>query len=164
MNTVLSLDFSPTGKHFVSGAYDRSIRIYDVDGGHSKWALTGLSAFLTTAHREIYHTKRMQRIFCVLWSLDSKFLISGSDETNIRWAKRAHFWLPLHDHHSLLLQFMEIKCFRALRNQSRSVSDAGHAVALPVAADSERPTITAKSWRRSLNIILRSHVKVQGVG
>ncbi len=34
---------------------------------------------------EVYHTKRMQRIFCVKWSSDAKFVLSGSDETNIRY-------------------------------------------------------------------------------
>lgn len=50
-------------------------RIFEVDKGHS---------------REIYHTKRMQRLTCVLWSLDNKYIISGSDEMNIRiWKARA---------------------------------------------------------------------------
>ena len=35
-------------------------------------------------NREIYHTKRMQRIFSVLWSSDAKYVMSGSDEMNIR--------------------------------------------------------------------------------
>lgn len=35
-------------------------------------------------YREIYHTKRMQRVVCVKWSLDNKYIISGSDEMNIR--------------------------------------------------------------------------------
>lgn len=33
---------------------------------------------------EIYHTKRMQRIFAVLWSADNKFVMSASDEASIR--------------------------------------------------------------------------------
>jgi len=36
--------------------------------------------------REIYHTSRMQRVFCVAFSGDAKFVLSGSDETNIRYA------------------------------------------------------------------------------
>ena len=40
--------------------------------------------------REIYHTKRMQRVRVVKWSLDNKYIISGSDEMNIRvWKARA---------------------------------------------------------------------------
>lgn len=33
---------------------------------------------------EVYHTKRMQRLFAVRWSADAKYIISGSDETSIR--------------------------------------------------------------------------------
>lgn len=35
-------------------------------------------------YREVYHTKRMQRVFCVKWSPDSEFILSGSDEMNVR--------------------------------------------------------------------------------
>jgi DDB1- and CUL4-associated factor 13 len=66
---VTSVDYSPTGKEFVSGSYDKTIRIYESDKINS---------------REIYHTKRQQHITCVAWSLDNKFLFSGSDEMNIR--------------------------------------------------------------------------------
>ena len=34
--------------------------------------------------REVYHTKRMQRVGCVEWTRDSKYVISASDEMNIR--------------------------------------------------------------------------------
>lgn len=75
VGAVTFVDYSPTGKEFVSGSYDKSIRIFEADKGHS---------------REIYHTKRMQRITCVHWSLDNKYIISGSDEMNIRiWKARA---------------------------------------------------------------------------
>lgn len=40
--------------------------------------------------RDIYHTKRMQRLTCAAWSLDDRFIFSGSDEMNIRiWKARA---------------------------------------------------------------------------
>eukprot|EP00128_Syssomonas_multiformis_P011557 Colp12_sorted_trinity150504_noHs@6414 len=75
VSAVLDIDYAPTGKEFVTGAYDRSLRIYGVDQGHS---------------REVYYGKRMQRIFCVKWSQDNKYVMSGSDETNIRlWKARA---------------------------------------------------------------------------
>jgi len=36
------------------------------------------------ASREVYHTKRMQRVIAVQWSLDNKFILSGSEEMNLR--------------------------------------------------------------------------------
>lgn len=72
---VLDVDYSPTGTEFVSGSYDKTVRIFKSDAGRS---------------REVYHTKRMQRIFCVCWSSDATYLLSGSDETNIRlWKAEA---------------------------------------------------------------------------
>jgi WD repeat and SOF domain-containing protein 1 len=71
----MDIDFSPTGREFVTGSYDRSVRIFPYNGGHS---------------REIYHTKRMQRVFCVKYSCDATYVISGSDDTNLRlWKAKA---------------------------------------------------------------------------
>lgn len=40
--------------------------------------------------REVYHTKRMQHVICVKWSADNKYILSGSDEMNIRlWKANA---------------------------------------------------------------------------
>eukprot|EP01113_Clastostelium_recurvatum_P038717 TRINITY_DN5820_c0_g1_i3.p1 TRINITY_DN5820_c0_g1~~TRINITY_DN5820_c0_g1_i3.p1 ORF type:complete len:459 (+),score=87.17 TRINITY_DN5820_c0_g1_i3:38-1414(+) len=78
---VLDLDYSPTGKEFVSGSFDKSLRIFPVGMGHR-------------TSREVYHTKRMQRIFTVKYSGDARFVLSGSDDTNIRvWKAQAS--LPL---------------------------------------------------------------------
>ncbi|XP_046396695.1 DDB1- and CUL4-associated factor 13 isoform X2 [Ischnura elegans] len=74
-SAVTDVDYSPTGKEFVSGSYDKSIRFFELDKGHS---------------RDVYHTKRMQRLTCVSWSLDAKYIASASDEMNIRiWKARA---------------------------------------------------------------------------
>lgn len=43
---VMSCDWSPTGLEFVSGGWDRTVRIWKEGQGHSS---------------EVYHTKRMQR-------------------------------------------------------------------------------------------------------
>ncbi|KAL3189896.1 hypothetical protein MRX96_020239 [Rhipicephalus microplus] len=69
VSAVMDVDYSPTGKEFVSGSYDKTVRIFATDHGHS---------------REVYHTKRMQRLSCVLWSLDNRYIVTGSDEMNIR--------------------------------------------------------------------------------
>ncbi|KAK9882994.1 hypothetical protein WA026_001209 [Henosepilachna vigintioctopunctata] len=75
VDAVTYIDYSPTGREFVSGSYDKTIRIYETDKGHS---------------RDVYHTKRMQRLTCVQWTLDNKYILSGSDEMNIRiWKARA---------------------------------------------------------------------------
>lgn len=40
--------------------------------------------------REVYHTKRMQHVICVKWTSDSKYIMCGSDEMNIRlWKANA---------------------------------------------------------------------------
>uniref|UniRef100_A0A034WMV6 DDB1- and CUL4-associated factor 13 n=1 Tax=Bactrocera dorsalis TaxID=27457 RepID=A0A034WMV6_BACDO len=75
VSAVTDVDYSPTGKEFVSGSYDKTIRIYNVHHSHS---------------REIYHTKRMQHVVCIAWSLDNRYIFSGSDEMNIRmWKSNA---------------------------------------------------------------------------
>lgn len=69
VSAVMSLDYSPTGREFVSGSYDKTIRIFDHAQGRS---------------RECYHTKRMQRIFAVSYSLDAGYCVSGSDDGDVR--------------------------------------------------------------------------------
>lgn len=74
-NSVLDVDFNPTGQEFVSAAYDRSIRIYNINSKKS---------------REVYHTKRMQRVFCARYTADAQYIACGSDEMNIRlWKTEA---------------------------------------------------------------------------
>lgn len=72
---VIALDYSPTGEELVSGSYDKTIRIFSSRSGHS---------------REVYYTKRMQKITDVIWSLDTRYIISSSDEMDIRmWRANA---------------------------------------------------------------------------
>ena len=72
---VMDVEFSPTGQDLVSASYDRTIRLWDRSKGHSK---------------DIYHTKRMQRVFCSTYTPDSNYLLSGSDDGNIRlWRSAA---------------------------------------------------------------------------
>ncbi|KAI9348552.1 WD40-repeat-containing domain protein [Obelidium mucronatum] len=69
VSAVLDVDYSPTGQQIVSGSYDKTLRIFNAREGHS---------------RDAYHTKRMQRLFCVSYTMDDKYVISGSDDGNLR--------------------------------------------------------------------------------
>mmetsp|Transcript_6835 Transcript_6835/g.22589 ORF Transcript_6835/g.22589 Transcript_6835/m.22589 type:complete len:446 (+) Transcript_6835:85-1422(+) len=69
VSAVLDLDYSPTGTQFVSASYDKTLRLWNV-GEQSCY--------------NVYHTKRMQRLSCVQWSMDAAYLLSGSDDTNVR--------------------------------------------------------------------------------
>ncbi|XP_053206603.1 DDB1- and CUL4-associated factor 13-like [Panonychus citri] len=75
ISAVIDVDYSPTGRELVSGSYDKTLRIFREGAVHS---------------REVYHTKRMQRLTSVLWTLDSKYILCGSDEMDIRaWKANA---------------------------------------------------------------------------
>mmetsp|Transcript_2548 Transcript_2548/g.4635 ORF Transcript_2548/g.4635 Transcript_2548/m.4635 type:complete len:445 (-) Transcript_2548:154-1488(-) len=75
VSAVMDVAFSPTGREFATGGYDRTLRLFNTNGPRS---------------REVYHTKRMQRIFSVNFSTDAKFVLTGSDDTNIRlWKAKA---------------------------------------------------------------------------
>lgn len=75
MQAVLDIDFSPTGKEFVTASFDKTIRIFPYNDGRS---------------REVYHTKRMQQVNAIIYSMDNRYIISGSEDTNLRiWKARA---------------------------------------------------------------------------
>ncbi|QPG74198.1 hypothetical protein FOA43_001522 [Brettanomyces nanus] len=73
---VMDVDFAPTGQEVVTGSYDKTIRIFGNRKGHS---------------RDVYHTKRMQRVFITKFSMDSKYIFTGSDDGNVRvWRTKAN--------------------------------------------------------------------------
>ncbi|KAI9737383.1 MAG: rRNA-processing protein sof1 [Cirrosporium novae-zelandiae] len=75
VGAVMDVEFSPTGEELVSASYDRTIRLWNRAKGHS---------------RDIYHTKRMQRVFSARWTPDANYILSGSDDGNIRlWRANA---------------------------------------------------------------------------
>lgn len=47
VSAVLDVDYSPTGKEFVSASFDKSIRIFPVDKGHSRWVVLHPSLLLS---------------------------------------------------------------------------------------------------------------------
>lgn len=72
---VMDVEFSPTGEELVSASWDRTVRLWDRNRGHS---------------RDVYHTKRMQRVMSAKWTADAKYVLSGSDDGNVRiWRAKA---------------------------------------------------------------------------
>lgn len=76
VGAVMSVDWAPTGQELVTGSYDRTVRLWDTGKG--------------ARSRDIYHTKRMQKVFAVSYTLDARFVVSGSDDGNMRlWKAHA---------------------------------------------------------------------------
>ena len=69
VSAVTSCDWSPTGTEFVSGGWDRTLRIWQDGRG---------------THPEVYHTKRMQRVLATTFTSDARFVLSGSEDGNVR--------------------------------------------------------------------------------
>jgi len=42
---VIDVDYAPTGKEFVSGSYDKTVRIFSADKGHSRFVGKFLNQF-----------------------------------------------------------------------------------------------------------------------
>ena len=42
VSAVLDVDYSPTGREFVSGSYDKTVRIFPVDKGRSRYYQNGI--------------------------------------------------------------------------------------------------------------------------
>lgn len=106
VGAVIDVDYSPTGKEIVSGSYDKTLRIFKVDEGRS---------------RDVYHTKRMQRVTSVLWSADNNYVLCGSDEMDIRiWKSNSSQKLGIVSNFfvCILKAFMCHPCLSALRQKS----------------------------------------------
>lgn len=111
VSAVIDLDYSPTGQEIATAGYDRSLRIFNTRQGHS---------------RDIYHNRRMQRLFCVRFSMDSKYLLSGSDDGNVRlWKAQAAEQLGPKNHRqqdalnysaALLTRFKQLPEVRRIAN------------------------------------------------
>ncbi|CAH8530617.1 unnamed protein product [Heterobilharzia americana] len=76
VNAVLSVDYSPTGREFVTGSYDSTIRLWPCD---------------STESFDVYHTRRMKRVLDVKFTLDAKYVLSSSSDQNVRlWKAHAN--------------------------------------------------------------------------
>ena len=62
VDAVLDVDWSPTGKELCSASYDRTVRIFPQGQNRS---------------REVYHVKRMQRVFACAFSGDARFVFKN---------------------------------------------------------------------------------------
>eukprot|EP00662_Eupelagonemidae_sp_cell21_P041389 gene41389-39741_t len=106
---VLDVDYSPTGKELVSGSFDRTVRLWRTD------MCDGQS-------RDVYHTKRMRRVWGVRWSLDNKFVATGSDDMNVRlWKANAAAPLKqlyLREKKKLEYRLIALGCFAVQRNSN----------------------------------------------
>ncbi|KAH9601579.1 Sof1-like protein [Trypanosoma melophagium] len=69
---ITSVDFAPTGKMFVAGSLDSTIRMWDI---HQTTKSNSI---------EMYHTKRMAKVFSVKWSPDNNYIYSGSEDAILR--------------------------------------------------------------------------------
>eukprot|EP01062_Namystynia_karyoxenos_P080909 TRINITY_DN8799_c0_g2_i1.p1 TRINITY_DN8799_c0_g2~~TRINITY_DN8799_c0_g2_i1.p1 ORF type:complete len:479 (+),score=213.63 TRINITY_DN8799_c0_g2_i1:87-1439(+) len=104
---VLDVDYAPTGRELVSASFDRTIRLWRTD-------------FSEGQSRDVYHTKRMRRVWAVKWSLDNKFVISGSDDMNVRlWKSNAA--APLKHLH--LKERRKIEYYDKLRDRFKHFSE-----------------------------------------
>ena len=70
VGAVMSVDWAPTGQSLVTGSYDRTVRLWETGKG--------------ARSRDVYHTKRMQKVFTTMYTLDARFVLSGSDDGNVR--------------------------------------------------------------------------------
>lgn len=118
VSAVIDLDYSPTGAEIATAGYDRSLRLFDVRAGSS---------------RDIYHGQRMQRLFCVRYSMDSKYILSGSDDGNVRiWKAHASEQLGIKNHRQqdaldysarVLQRFKQLPEVRRIANHRRVPRD-----------------------------------------
>ena len=87
VSAVISVDYAPTGKEFVSGAYDRTVRLWD---SHTAGGGVGGVGGGGGRSKDVYHTARMQRVFGVRYTWDAQYVLSASDDANVRvWKSHA---------------------------------------------------------------------------
>lgn len=98
VSAVLDVDYSPTGKEFVSASFDKSIRIFPVDKGHSRsvilqisfsWDPSSSTSSLNILMNSfsVYDTRFP---FTVFWEIVAFFYIEGYWNSTL--AKQIEFY------------------------------------------------------------------------
>ena len=77
---VLSVDFTPCGSTLATGSYDKTIRLFELQANSSNATVSAASGH----SRDVYHTKRMQKVTSIVASLDASCIFSGSEDGQIR--------------------------------------------------------------------------------
>ncbi|KAH8869620.1 DDB1- and CUL4-associated factor 13 [Schistosoma japonicum] len=139
VNAVLGVDYSPTGREFVTGGYDSTIRLWQCD---------------STESFDVYHTRRMKRVLDVKITLDAKFVLSSSSDQSIRlWKAHANEIMgPVQPRQRASLQ-----TFDSLREkfkdhpEIRKILKHRHLPKSIFAANKEHAIIRAKERRKERN-------------
>jgi len=75
VGAVVSLGFHPNGREIATGSFDKTIRFFGLEDRKS---------------RDCYYNDRMQIVHEVVYSEDGRYVISGSDDGNLRlWKSEA---------------------------------------------------------------------------
>lgn len=141
ISSVMDIDYSPTGREFVTGSYDKTIRIFDYDSGKSK---------------EVYHGKRMQFVSSVLFSMDSKYIFSGSEDMNLRvWKSQASVPIgQLSDRQERALNYRTklVEKFKH-SNKIRRISKYRHLPKYILNARKQNQEQAEKRFRKNQNVV-----------
>ncbi|CAN1286890.1 DDB1- and CUL4-associated factor 13, partial [Linum perenne] len=88
VSAVMDIDYSPTGREFVTGSYDRTVSwsfIFSLGGRLGSSHITAV-----VVEKSIIRRECKGLVFCVKFSGDASYVISGSDDTNLRvWKAKA---------------------------------------------------------------------------
>lgn len=137
VSSVLSLDYSPSGKEFVAGSYDSSVRIF---------------AHLNSISNQIYHTKRMLRVTMVKFSPEGEYIFSGSDDMNVRiWRARTSHRHDLQNSKKKITQTSMVN-LRDYVNELRFLSKTLVPKRMSIHTISKKYLVENK--RRSLNLLM----------
>jgi WD repeat and SOF domain-containing protein 1 len=149
LNAVTCVSYSPTGREFASGSFDKTVRIFDIREGRS---------------REVYHTRRMQWIYAVEFSGDAKFVLTGSDDTNIRvWKAKAHLPVKVllpREQEAIWYRERLKKKFRFVPEMRRLLKHR-HLPRYLYSIKRQKHVMEQSKWRKSQNV--QAHTKAENL-